>query len=171
MYEHFYSYVKSICIRYTSKLEDCEEVMDDSFIKIFRNLDKYDFERPFKFWVRTITVNTAIDFYRQSMRSIQSNPIEDYTHLGMDDNTFSSLSVEEIMKVIQKLSPSYRAVFMLFAVDGYSHKEIGALLNITEGTSKSNLAKARMKLQDMLSKEYSIISNNSILSLSLPSNI
>lgn len=171
LYEHFFPYVKSICLRYTSRLEDCEEVMDDSFIKMYKNLDKYDFSRPFKFWLRTVVVNTAIDFYRQSTRKIQSQTIDDYYDLSIEDHTISNMSVNEIMAVIQKLSPSYRSVFMMFVVDGYSHKEIGELLNITEGTSKSNLAKARMKLQDMLQKEYSKNSGIPELKLSLPSEI
>lgn len=171
LYEHFYSYVKSICLRYASRQEDCEEIMDDSFIKVFKGIEKYDFERPFKYWLRTIVVNTAIDFYRQSMRMIKSNTIEDYNHLSIDDHTLSRLSCDEILKVVQKLSPAYRNVFMMFVMDGYSHKEIGTMLNITEGTSKSNLAKARMKLQDMLLKEYPGEAGVSLLKLSLPSNI
>lgn len=171
LYEYYYSYVKSICLRYASRIEDCEEIMDDSFIKVFKGIDKYDFERPFKSWLRTIVVNTSIDFYRQSMRMLKSNPIEDYSHLSMDDHTLSRMSSEEILKVVQKLSPGYRNVFMMFVVDGYSHKEIGTLLNITEGTSKSNLSKARLKLQLMLSKEYAAETGVSMLNLSLPSNI
>ncbi len=171
LYEHFYSYVKSICLRYASRIEDCEEIMDDSFIKVFKGIDKYDYERPFKYWLRTIVVNTAIDFYRQSMRMVKSNPIEDYSHLSMDDHTISRMSSEEILKVVQKLSPAYRSVFMMFVVDGYSHREIGAMLNITEGTSKSNLAKARLKLQEMLLKEYAGESGVAFLNLTLPSNI
>ncbi|MBK8296685.1 MAG: sigma-70 family RNA polymerase sigma factor [Saprospiraceae bacterium] len=102
---------------------------------------------------------------------IQSQSIDDFYELSIEDHTISNMSVNEIMAVIQKLSPSYRSVFMLFVVDGYSHKEIGELLNITEGTSKSNLAKARMKLQDMLQNEYSKNSGIPELKLSLPSEI
>jgi RNA polymerase sigma-70 factor, ECF subfamily len=171
LYEHYYAYVKSICLRYSSKIEDCEEIMDDSFLKVFKSLDKYDFERPFKFWLRTIVINTAIDFYRQSMRLIKSQDIEDYSHLSIDDHTLCKLSSEEILKVVQKLSPAYRNVFMMFVMDGYSHKEIGDILKITEGTSKSNLSKARLKLQEMLLKEFSGDSRLAYLSLSLPSNI
>ncbi len=171
LYEHFYAYVKSICLRYSSRLEDCEEIMDDSFIKVFKSLDKYDFQRPFKFWLRTIVVNTSIDFYRQSLKMIKSNTIEDHSDLSIDDHTISKLSSEEILKVVQKLSPAYRNVFMMFVMDGYSHKEIGVLLKITEGTSKSNLAKARMKLQKMLSKEYAGETGLSFVNLSLTSEL
>lgn len=171
LYEHFYSYVKSICLRYASRLEDCEEIMDDSFIKVFRSIEKYDFERPFKYWLRTIVVNTAIDFYRQSQRMLKSHTLEDHSYLSIDDETLSRLSCDEILKVVQKLSPAYRNVFMMFVMDGYSHKEIGSRLNITEGTSKSNLAKARMKLQELLIKEYPGEAGISMFNLSLPSNI
>jgi RNA polymerase sigma-70 factor (ECF subfamily) len=171
LFEHFYSYVKTICLRYSSRIEDCEEIMDDSFIKVFKGIDKYDFERPFKYWLRTIVVNTSIDFYRQSMRVVKSNPIEDYMNFGIDDHTISRMSCDEILKVVQKLSPAYRNVFMMFVMDGYSHKEIGTILKITEGTSKSNLAKARIKLQELLLKEFAGDPGLTFVNLSLPSNI
>ncbi|HEX5625471.1 MAG TPA: sigma-70 family RNA polymerase sigma factor [Saprospiraceae bacterium] len=171
LFEFYYGYVKSICLRYTSKLEDCEEVMDDSFIKVFRNLDKYDFARPFKYWLRTVVVNTAIDFYRQNNRIIQAQSIEDYEEISMEDHHVERLSVEEILAVVQKLSPAYRTVFMMFVVDGYTHKEISEMLKITEGTSKSNLAKARIKLQDLLIREYPQEIRMSFVNLTLPSNI
>lgn len=154
LYEKYYAYVKVICLRYTSRLEDCEEVMDDAFIKVFRHIEKYDINKSFKAWLRTIVVNTAIDYYRQTIRLAGSDNLEDHDHISIDDHTISGLSAEEILKAVQKLSPGYRAVFVMFVVDGFNHKEIAATLNITEGTSKSNLAKARLKLQEILRGMY-----------------
>lgn len=154
LYEKYYAYVKVICLRYTSRIEDCEEVMDDAFIKVFRHIEKYDFNKPFNAWLRTIVVNTAIDFYRQSIRLAVSDHLEDHSYVSIEDHTLSCLSAEDILKAVQKLSPGYRAVFVMFAIDGFNHKEIAEALNITEGTSKSNLAKARVKLQEILKGMY-----------------
>ncbi len=170
-YECFYAFVKSICIRYTSKPEDCEEVLDDSFMKVFKNLDKYNFEKPFKAWLRTIVVNTAIDFYRLSSKQYQMQSVEDHAFLHVESCALHDLGAEDILKAVQKLSPAYRTVFLLYAVDGYNHKEIGSLLNITEGTSKSNLAKARMKLKDLLIQMYGKESVAPFLKYSVPSNL
>ncbi len=170
-YECFYAFVKSICMRYTSKLEDCEEVLDDSFMKVYRNLEKYDFDKPFKAWLRTIVVNTAIDFYRLSSKQLQMQSVEDHVFIHVESHALHDLGTEDILKAIQKLSPAYRTVFMLYAVDGYNHKEIGNLLGITEGTSKSNLAKARMKLQDLLISMYGKESLAPFLKYSVPSNL
>lgn len=171
MYECYYAFVKGICLRYTSKVEDCEEVMDDAFLKMFRNLDKYNAERPFKAWLRTIVVNTAIDYYRQSLRSIMSNSIDDHPNLSIAEQTLADLSTDDIMKAVQKLSPGYRTVFMMYVVDGYNHKEIAEMLNITEGTSKSNLSKARMKMQELLLSMYKNELSPHLMKYTLPSNL
>lgn len=171
MYECHYTFVKGICMRYTSRQEDCEEVMDDAFLKMFRNLDKYNAERPFKAWLRTIVVNTAIDFYRQSLRSISSGTIDEVPQLAIDEQTLSDLSTEDIMKAVQKLSPAYRTVFMMYVVDGYNHKEIAEMLQITEGTSKSNLSKARLKLQELLLSMYRNELSPHLFKYTLPSNL
>lgn len=171
LYLHVYGFVKSICLRYTNKIEDCEEVMDDSFLKMFRNLDKYNFEKPFIAWLRTIVVNTAIDYYRHAVRTPASDGLEDYHHVSMDDHTISNLSVEEILKAVHQLSPAYRTVFMMYVIDGYSHKEIAESLSITEGTSKSNLSKARCKLQELLQWMYGQEEHSELMKYTLPSNL
>ena len=171
LYQQYHGFVKGICMRYTNKLEDCEEVLDDSFLKMFKNLERYNFEKPFKAWLRTIVVNTAIDYYRQSLRTPDSNTLEDYHHVSIDDHTLSQLSVEEILQVVQKLTPAYRTVFMMYVIDGYSHKEIAEALNITEGTSKSNLSKARLKLQELLQWMYGNDLQHDLMKYTLPSNL
>lgn len=145
--------------------------MDDAFLKMFRNLDKYNAERPFKAWLRTIVVNTAIDYYRQSLRSIMSNSIDDHPNLSIAEQTLADLSTDDIMKAVQKLSPGYRTVFMMYVVDGYNHKEIAEMLNITEGTSKSNLSKARMKMQELLLSMYKNELSPHLMKYTLPSNL
>lgn len=148
----FYGYVKSISLRYTSDSEAAEEILNDSFLKAFINLHKYDDKQAFKAWLRTITVNTAIDHYR---KSINQSDYQDYEQVQVADITediISYLTAEEILSMVRQLSPAYRMVFTLYVIDGYTHREIAEMLGIREGTSKSNLQDARRKLQTMILK-------------------
>lgn len=150
-----YGFVMSICRRYASDALSAEEILNDSFLKVFTNLHKYDHHQPFKAWLRTIAVNTSIDFYRKHLRENEFTDREyaDIEDLGED--AISRMSAEEILGMIQQLSPAYRMVFTLYVIDGYSHREIAEKLGIREGTSKSNLQDARHKLQAMLLEKNS----------------
>jgi len=147
-------FAKSICARYSSNEQEVEEMINDGFLKIFNNLSKYDSAQPFKAWVRTIMVNTAIDYYRSNKKYQLHVTINEIELTDFNDDVISQLSVEEIMGLISKLSPMYRMVFMLYVVEGYKHKEIAERLGIQEGTSKSNLQDARIKLQEMIRIHY-----------------
>ena len=131
-----------------------EEIINDGFLKVFTNLAKYDSTQPFKAWLRTIMVNTAIDYYRSNKKYQLQISIDDVTLTDFDDDIISQLSVEEMMGLVRKLSPTYRMVFMLYVVEGYKHREIAERLGIQEGTSKSNLQDARHKLQEMIRINY-----------------
>lgn len=148
------SFAKSICARYSSNEQEVEEMVNDGFLKIFNNLPKYDSAQPFKAWVRTIMVNTAIDYYRSNKKYQLHIAVDEIEITDFDDDVISQLSVEEIMGLVRKLSPMYRMVFMLYVVEGYKHKEIAERLSIQEGTSKSNLQDARIKLQEMIHIHY-----------------
>ncbi len=150
----FMGYSKSICSRYSANEQEVEEIINDGFLKVFTNLSKYDSSQPFKAWLRTIMVNTAIDFYRSNKKYHLNIAIDDIDVPDFDDDVISQLSAAEIMGLVQKLSPTYRIVFMLYVVEGYKHKEIAAKLGIQEGTSKSNLQDARLKLQEMIRIHY-----------------
>lgn len=150
----FLGYSKSICSRYSSNELEVEEIINDGFLKVFINLSKYDTTQPFKAWLRTIMVNTAIDYYRNNKKYHLQIAIDDIEISDFDDDIISRLSVEEIMGLVQKLSPTYRMVFMLYVVEGYKHREIAERLGIQEGTSKSNLQDARIKLQEMIRVHY-----------------
>ena len=152
--ELFFGYSKSICLRYTSNKQEVEEIINDGFLKVFTNLAKYDSTQPFKAWLRTIMVNTAIDYYRSNKKYQLQISIDDVTLTDFDDDIISQLSVEEMMGLVRKLSPTYRMVFMLYVVEGYKHREIAERLGIQEGTSKSNLQDARHKLQEMIRINY-----------------
>lgn len=152
LFRLYFPYAKSICLRYTSSEMEAEEVLDDGFIKIFRKLEQFDTGQSFKAWLRTIMINTSIDHYRRNQKHAHTLHLETAIDAPFDDRILDVLSAEEIMALVRQLTPAYRTVFMMYAVDGYNHREIGEILGINEGTSKSNLAKARQKLQEMIKK-------------------
>ena len=149
----------SICMRYTRNREDAVEVLNDSFLKVFLRIDQYDRTREFKGWFRRILVNSSIDKLKKEMKNKNQIQIEDLEISSGHDHPHENYSGNDLMLLIQKLSPAYRSVFNLYAIDGYKHEEIASMLGITVGTSKSNLAKARIRLKEFLVKidkdEYS----------------
>lgn len=153
----------AVCLRYANEYNSAQDLLQEGFIKVFKNIEKFRGEGSFEGWVRRIFVNTAIEHYRKqvNMYAITDNDTKAYEHYG--DNALETLKREDIVKTIQKLSDGYRTVFNLYVVEGYSHKEIGDMLGISEGTSKSQLARARYLLQKMITDSNHIgkISNNS----------
>lgn len=147
-------YSKTIAIRYAANTEETEEIINDAFLKVFNNIKKYDYSQPFKAWLRTIVVNTAIDYYRKNKKYAQQVTIDEIDMPTMDVDIISKLSANEILKLVQALSPAYRMVFSLYVIEGYNHREIAEMLGIKEGTSKSNLQDARKKLQAMILSNY-----------------
>lgn len=154
----------SICDRYVSREEDAVEILNDGFLKIFKEIHHFtpayaDVVSSFKGWVRKIMVYTAIDHFRRNQKH------HVLTELHTDNNGFASynetaldkISHDEIIKAIQELSPAYRTVLNLFIVEGFSHEEIAKQLDISTGTSKSNLSKARKQLQKILFTKQQIV--------------
>ena len=157
LYEHFYSYGMGICLRYSKSKEEAHEILNDGFLKVFKNLHQYDPEYPFTAWLRRIFINAAIDYHRKYRKYkivLDSQPVPEPEPVYND--ALSNLSFEELIKVIQKLPPAYQLVFNLFVVEGLKHHEIAERLNISIGASKSNLAKARKKLMGLLPKSERI---------------
>ena len=150
VYGHFYQYALTVCLRYAATMDEAKEVMNDAFFKIFTKIDHYNPEYSFKGWLHRVVVNTAIDRYRSRQNQPRTEDITEAQSVEIETEVVENLTREEIFKMVQHLPPAYRTVFNLFVVDGYSHPEIGQLLGITEGASKSNLSKARMKLKQML---------------------
>lgn len=164
LFKLFYSKMMIICLRYTSDRDTAQELLQDGFIKVFEKLKVYEDTGSFEGWVKRIVVNTCIDYYRKAKR----NPLlydddaafkdEDDVLQNIDTEHLSDVNTSIIMQEIANLSPAYRTVFNLFVIENYSHKEIAEMLGITEGTSKSNLAKAKANLQKALQgklkKEY-----------------
>lgn len=150
LYRHFYNYGMTVCSRYARNREEAKEIMNDAFVKIFTKLDQYNFSLSFKAWLNRIMVNTAIDHYRKYQSVPRTVDLVYAQHIEVNDRVLENISAKDILKLVQKLSPSYRIAFNLFVVEGYKHHEIAEKLGISTGTSKSNLAKARLKLKAMI---------------------
>lgn len=139
----------AVCLQYSGNDEEARDILQEGFIKIFENLIHYKYEGSFEGWMRRIIVNTALEKYRSRHNLYRVADIDQIPELDAepDSEDYSGLDAEDLMEIIRELPPKYRMVFNLFAIEGYSHKEIGQMVNITEGTSKSNLARARIILQ------------------------
>jgi len=150
IYEEYYSGMKAICARYAMCNEDAEDILHDGFMKVFRYIDKYTIGTSLPAWIKRVMINTSIDYYRKQKRR-RTDDIERAFDLSADEaDAISACSEKEILAAVQGLTDTYRQVFNLYVLEGYSHKEIGAQLNINASTSRSNLAKARNKLKDTL---------------------
>jgi len=150
LYKAFYGFSMAICLRYAGNRDEAAEVLNQGFFKVFKNIDRYDADRPFKAWLGKIMMNVSIDHYRANLKMAYTEDIENAEHLSDGDYSDKNLNYNDLLAMVQKLPQAYRTVFNLFAIDGYSHDEIGEMLNINAGTSKSNLFKARQKLKQMI---------------------
>lgn len=156
LYEEHYSNMMGVCLRYSNDENDALDILHDGFIKVFSNISKYKVGTSLHSWIRRIMVNTAIDYYRKKIRRRTDDIESAYYIASAEPSAVARCSEKEILQAVQSLSPSYRLVFNLYVIEGYSHKEIAQLLNITESTSRSNLVKARQKLQSILKAELNI---------------
>ncbi len=143
LYDAFSSKMFGICLRYAKDYHQAEDILQDGFVKTFRHISKFRFEGSFEGWLRRIFVNTAIEQIRKNIHvsEIVEHQI-DYRYQS-DNEGIHNLATGEIMKMVQDLSPGYRTIFNLFAIEGFSHQEIADQLKISEGTSKSQFARAR----------------------------
>jgi RNA polymerase sigma factor (sigma-70 family) len=154
LYKEYYGKMMGICLRYAGSQDEALDLLHEGFIKVFQNVTKYKSGTSLAAWIRTIMVNTCIDYYRKTIRRRTEDLEVAYAVSNDDPDVLSNLTEQEILHAVQTLSTAYRAVFNLYVLEGYSHKEIGDALNITESTSRSNLVKARFKL-----KEYFVNKN------------
>jgi RNA polymerase sigma factor (sigma-70 family) len=151
LYDTYASKMFVVCLRYTKNQADAEDVLQDGFVKLFRNLDKYRGEGSFEGWVRKIFVNTAIEHIRKTKNT--TNDISDTIENSVKDNhanALDNLFEKDLHKITANLSDGYKTVFNMYAVEGYTHKEIANLLGITESTSKSQFSRAKAILRNLL---------------------
>ena len=147
LYHTYSSKMFAVCLRYANEYAGAEDLLQDGFIKVFKNLEKFRSEGSFEGWIRRIFVNNSIEYFRKKANLYVVQETEALTYEYYDDNAIQKLMKDDLMKIIQSLSVGYRTIFNLYVIEGYSHKEIGEMLSITEGTSKSQLARARYLLQ------------------------
>lgn len=149
----FYAYGMSITLRYADSSDQAAVILNDAFLKVFVNIKKYDTDRPFKPWLRRIIINTAINYYHKHKNDPIEERLEPATSITATEETITSrISYDEIIEMIQHLTPAYRTVFNLYVIEGFKHEEIARILGIAVGTSKSNLSKAKRNLQAILEK-------------------
>ncbi|MFO7891738.1 MAG: RNA polymerase sigma factor [bacterium] len=154
LYMHYYGYAMSICLRYSKNKETAEEVLNDSFLKVFTKIKKYDIAYSFKSWLRKIIINTAIDHYRENSKSAGSIDINTQKLHNCTNKAVENLELEDMLTLLRKLSDIHRMVFNLYEMEGYSHKEIAGLLGVAEGTSRSYLKRAKQKLRDLYNNYF-----------------
>jgi len=164
LYKTFYGFAMGICLRYAGNRYQAAEIMNQGFLKVFTNLDKYDRDKPFKAWLGRIMINTSINYYRSNLKMAQMEDLDKAEGVRNFETSDSKLSYDELLAMVQRLPQAYRTVFNLYAIEGYSHQEIGKLLGISDGTSKSNLFKAKDRLKKMIADtekwEARVISTN-----------
>lgn len=153
LYKRFSGKMYAVCLRYANNADDAEDLLQEGFIKVYRNLHRFRAEGSFEGWIRRVFVNSSIEHFRK--KSLQLSRVSDKEEGTIEDadvSALDNLAEKDIIKLIQELSPGYRTVFNLYVIEGYSHKEIGEQLGISEGTSKSQLARARSILQKKVSE-------------------
>ncbi|MGQ9619594.1 MAG: RNA polymerase sigma factor [Bacteroidales bacterium] len=155
LYKHYFSFAMSVCIRYTADESEAMEIVNDSFMKVLDNINEYDKSKPFSAWYGRILVNTAIDSYRKNSRrasDLQLSDIEEVEEI--EPEILSELSAENIIDLFRELPETYRIVFNLYEIEGYSHKDISEMLGIPPGTSRSNLARAKKMLRSLYARHF-----------------
>lgn len=144
-------------MRYAKDRSEAEDMLQEGFIKVFTNISRFKNEGSFEGWIRRIMVFTAINIYKYRSRKFQESYDSESTDAPYQDNVIDQISAKEIVVLIQQMPEGYRLVFNLYAVEGYTHREIGELLGIAEGTSKSQYSRARQFMQQLLAKHYKIL--------------
>ncbi|MEB2342924.1 MAG: RNA polymerase sigma factor [Flavobacteriia bacterium] len=164
MYELFYGKMMAVCLRYTKNHDQAKDILQDGFIKVYRSLKEYTNTGSLEGWIRRIMVNTAIDHFRRARHSYlllgEDRSMEEFGDLAEQDESaedgeaaWGDLKPADVINAMQKLTPAYRTVFNLYVFEEMTHKEIAETLDISIGTSKSNLAKAKANLKRLLAKE------------------
>lgn len=152
LYRRFSPRMYAVCLRYAGNAEEAEDILQEGFIKVFKKLDSFRGDGSFEGWVRRIFVNTAIEHFRRKRYLQPVTEKEENTLEGKSLSALDGLAEKDILALIKQLSPGYRTVFNMYVIEGYTHKEIADMMGISEGTSKSQLSRAKVILQDMVRK-------------------
>lgn len=148
-----------VCLYYSKDYTEAEDTLHEGFMKVFQKIDQFKFKGSLAGWIRRVMINTALEkFRKQNQLHALGDDFESNEDI-QQENVISDLSAQDLIKLIRELTPKYRMVFNLYAIEGYSHKEIGEMLGISDGTSKSNLARARYILQKKVKQHFYIKSS------------
>lgn len=155
LYERYSRKMMGVCLRYVNDRETARDLLQDGFVKVFTSMDSYLGAGSFEGWMRKIFVNCALEYLRKSDVLRESTDLDNTAELIQPDSSvISSMSAAELMQLVQELPTGFRTVFNLFAIEGYSHKEISEMLNITESTSRSQFTRAKQMLQKRINALY-----------------
>ena len=150
LYQRFAPKMYGVCLRYAGNAEEAEDILQEGFIKVFNKIGSFRNEGSFEGWIRRIFVNTAIEHFRKKTYLQPITEYEESTVEGKYLSVLDNLAEKDIIRLVQQLSPGYRTVFNMYVVEGYTHKQIAEALGISEGTSKSQLSRAKLILQDLV---------------------
>jgi RNA polymerase sigma factor (sigma-70 family) len=153
LYEKFVRKMMGVCLRYCDSEEEAEDVVQNGFISVFENITSYKGTGSLEGWIRKILVNTALTNIRKNKKLKQNIELDSVEFMLPSTSSSDNFAVKDLLKIIQTLPVGFKTVFNLYAIEGYSHKEIGEMLNISEGTSKSQYSRAKAHLQKMVSTD------------------
>ena len=156
LYRNYYRAMMSLCLRYTKNEEDALEVLNTGFFKIFRNMHRFDAAKAGLYtWMRTIIVNSCIDFIKSKQKEPKAGELDHSIEVEIQPEAISKMKSAELLQLVRELPPATQAVFNLYVTEGYNHKEIASIMNISEGTSKWHLCEARKMLQKKIREQVS----------------
>jgi RNA polymerase sigma-70 factor (ECF subfamily) len=154
LYKKYYAAMMSICLRYTKNEHDAVEVLNNGFLKVFKNIQRYDpGQASFYTWVRTIVIHSCLDFIKAKQRIPALEEWNETNDVQVDAEVISKMKAADLLQIIRQLSPATQVVFNLYVMEGYNHREIGEMLHISEGTSKWHLSEGRKNLQKIIQKQ------------------
>ena len=154
LYKHFYSYAMGISLRYSYTKTDASEILNDGFLKVFKNINRFNEKLPFKPWLRKIIVNTAIDYYRKNARFSPMLEIEEAEREGFNIEAIDTLTYYDLKKILDELPEVYRLIFNLYEIEGFTHQEIAEKTGLNESTSRSYLTRAKKRLRILVENHF-----------------
>lgn len=160
LYKHFYSFAMAVGLRYLNDRDDALEVINDSFIKVFKSIKNFKNDQNFKPWLRKIVINTALDRRRKDMKHQNQTALENAEYVSFAPQAIDTLNVQDIFKLLNALPYTQRTVFNMYEIDGYNHEEIGESLQISASSSRVNLSRAKEKLREAFRLEQSEYEEN-----------
>lgn len=154
LYRNYYKVMMNICLRYSNNESDALSILNTAFFKVFRNINRYDASKATIYtWIRTIVVNESVSFINASKNRVPAVELTEAGDIHIEPSVFDKIKETNLLLLVQQLAPASKAVFNLFVLEGYTHKQIGEMLHISEGTSKWHLNDARKKLQELIIKQ------------------